>query len=215
MKKIFIISISLLFLFFSCTTKAPVEQNPVTPEEEVLEDEIIEDEIIEETVEDVYEYIDDDLVEDVDEIIITDEQAEYLRSIDEIAEEDVSFDEFAEDKAAILQIIEELSDIMQRYDFAKWKKYISKASLDYYSNTANLRKAQKKLPDKTISLKGPNDYFKHVFIPSRMLSKVDEIRYISKTDVKAVEVREDDQVVVYYYFVKENDKWMVRLPEIE
>lgn len=215
MKKIFIISTFITILFVSCATKEAIEpQEPeVSVTEELVEDEI-EEILEEEIISDDSSYIEEDLVEDVDELIMTDEQAEYLRSIDQIEdEEEVTFDEFAEDKATILQIIEELSDIMENYKFDNWKHYIEKASIDYYSNTTNLRKAQKKLPDKTINLKGLRDYFKHVFVPSRQLSKVDEIRYISKTNIKAVEVRNPEEpVIVYYYFVKENGEWKIRLP---
>ena len=112
------------------------------------------------------------------------------------------------------RIISELSKVMDKQDFEAWKTYIDPASLDYYSNPANLRKAQKKLPDKTKQIKGMRDYFRYVFIPSRKISKVDEIRYLSKTNIKAVEVREDETLVVYYYFKKVNGKWKVSLPEL-
>ena len=130
-------------------------------------------------------------------------------------EEEITYDEFAKDKAEILEIIAELSGVMSNFEFENWKTYIAPESLTYYSNPVNLRKAQKKLPDKMIQLKGLRDYFKYVFIPSRKVSKVEESRYISKRYIKAVEVREEDNTtVVYYYFVKQNGKWFVKLPEI-
>ena len=60
----------------------------------------------------------------------------------------------------------------------------------------------------------PFEKTEHVFIPSRKISKVDEIRYISKTNVKAVEVREDKSILVYYYFQKIDGKWLVNLPKL-
>jgi len=219
----FIFSIFALCLF-SCkstdqekpaeveTDENEVVEVVVEPEIEVIEEEpeIIEEEPVQE--EEVWE---DDEVLDVDEVIEADD--EYLRSINEIdsEEESVSLDEFNEDKAAILAIIDDLSHVMSNFEFEKWKSYLSADSLEYYSNPANLRKAQKKLPDKQIQLKGIRDYFKYVFIPSRKVSKVEEIRYISKNYIKAVEVREEDNTtVVYYYFVKENGEWKVKLPEV-
>ena len=68
--------------------------------------------------------------------------------------------------------------------------------------------------NKTIQLNGIGDYFKHVFIPSRKRSNVDEIRYISKTNIKAVEVKDDGSTVVYYQFVKVNGKWLVHIPTL-
>ena len=138
-----------------------------------------------------------------------------MRSINNLqAEEVVTKSEFEEDKAAILAIIENLAEIMEEEDFNAWMNYISKDSKTYYSNPKNIRKAQKKLPDKTLQLYGIKDYFKHVFIPARKNRRVDEIRYISKSYVKAVQVKDDSSIVVYYYFVKENGKWIVHIPEL-
>ncbi|MCQ2586349.1 MAG: hypothetical protein MJ185_12230 [Treponema sp.] len=217
----FIFSIFVLCLFSCKSTdqEATVIENQITEpgEDEVIEV-IVEPEV--EIIEDEPEVpepevFEDDEVMDVDEVVEVDD--EYLRSINEIDsdEESVTLAEFNDDKAAILSIIDELSDVMTNFEFDKWKTFISPTSIEYYSNPANLRKAQKKLPDKQIQLKGLRDYFKYVFIPSRKVSKVEEIRYISKSYIKAVEVREEeDTTVVYYYFVKENGSWKVKLPEV-
>ena len=103
---------------------------------------------------------------------------------------------------------------MVREDAKEWMKYIDPASIKYYSTPANIRKAQKKLPDKTIVLNGIGDYFKYVFIPSRKRSEVKEIRYISKTNIKAVNVKDDGSVIVYYQFVKVDNKWLVHIPTL-
>ncbi len=205
MNKIFIISIFFALIFSSCATKNTTLEKIEDTEPTVTTDDVITDE-------DTPDY-NEEPVEDVEEYI-SEEQAEYLRSIDAIEDaEIVSFDEFADDKAAILKIIEEMSQVMQKFDFEKWKTYIEPASIEYFSNPANLRKTQKKLPDKTLHIKGLRDYFKYVFIPARQISSVDEIRYISKTNVKAVQVRkEEGKIIVYYYFVKINGKWYVQLP---
>lgn len=205
MNKIFIISIFFALIFSSCATKNTTLEKIEDTEPTVTTDDVITDE-------DTPDY-NEEPVEDVEEYI-SEEQAEYLRSIDAIEDaEIVSFDEFADDKAAILKIIEEMSQVMQKFDFEKWKTYIEPASIEYFSNPANLRKTQKKLPDKTLHIKGLRDYFKYVFIPARQISTVDEIRYISKTNVKAVQVRkEEGKIIVYYYFVKINGKWYVQLP---
>ena len=151
----------------------------------------------------------------IDEVVVDESEEEYLRSINNLqAEEVVTKSEFEEDKAAILAIIENLAEIMEEEDFNAWMNYISKDSKTYYSNPKNIRNAQKKLPDKTLQLYGIKDYFKHVFIPARKNRRVDEIRYISKSYVKAVQVKDDSSIVVYYYFVKENGKWIVHIPEL-
>lgn len=141
---------------------------------------------------------------------------EYLRSINNLSEsETVSVKEFTDDKATILKIISELSEIMQTRNYTKWLDYIDSESQIYYSNPINLRKAQKKLPIKNLQLNNLKDYFNYVFIPSRKVSNVDEIRYISKTNIKAVHVKPDFSTVVYYYFVKKDGKWLVHLPPLQ
>lgn len=202
-RNILIISI-LAFLFASCTT---TKQNAIQEKSDYIEEDPVE--IVSDDIEEVFD-VEDEVLD------ISNEDEEYLRSINDIetSDEIVSVQEFNDDKAEILSIINELSDVMKNFEFENWKTYMSPASLEYYTNPVNLRKAQKKLPDKTIQLKGLKDYFKYVFIPSRKVSKVEEIRYISKNYTKAVEVREDGTTVVYYYFVKENGKWKVKLPDI-
>ncbi len=219
--KLFFVFSAVSLLLISCgTTKQESPEEVIVPgttePEEVIEE--IQEEIVIEEPETEPEVLDDEEVEIIDEVVEVDSnENEYLRSIVDMETEDetVSIDEFNEDKAAILRIIGELEKIMSNFEFENWKDYIDPDSIEYYSNPANLRKAQKKLPDKMIQLKGLRDYFKHVFIPSRRQSQVEEIRYLSKTYIKAVEVREDEgTTVVYYYFVKKGDKWLVKLPEI-
>lgn len=192
---------SLLFLFciflFSCGSTPKVIEDPVDVVENDVTTDLHEDVII------------------IDEIVQDSDDEEYLRSVNTLETSDVvTKSEFEEDKAAILAIIEELADVMEEEDFNSWLDYISKDSISYYSSPKNIRKAQKKLPDKTLQLYGIKDYFKHVFIPARKNRRVDEIRYISKSYVKAVHVKNDKSIVVYYYFVKENGNWLVHIPEL-
>lgn len=169
------------------------------------------------TVESIDEptFIDDDVV-DVDEVVLVnnDDDDEYIRSTIDLVEETVSKEEFSEDKAQILKIIDKLKDVMVKEDVKTWMTYIDPASIRYYSSPANIRKAQKKLPDRTIVLNGIGDYFKYVFIPSRKRSEVKEIRYISKNNIKAVDVKSDGSTIVYYQFVKIDNKWLVHIPTL-
>ncbi len=215
----------LMNKFFPKNVETVVEPEP---EEEIIE-EIIPEPVVEETVPEEPEIIEPEIpelvIENLEEAqppveIVEAEpeepdvdEEEYLRSIDNLeGTESVSKFEFTEDKNAILKIISELSEVMETKDVNRWLKYIEPASIEYYSNPVNLRKAQKKLPNRTIMLYNIEDYFKYVFIPSRQRSQVDEIRYISKTSIKAVQVKEDKSIVVYYYFTKLGNKWFVHLP---
>lgn len=203
-KFLFLLILPISFLLFSCGSTPKVEEKEIQAPEEV---------IVQEEPEEIIDNSDDVIL--IDEVVVDETEEEYLRSINNLqAEEVVTKSEFEEDKAAILAIIEDLAEIMEEEDFNAWMNYISKDSKTYYSNPKNIRKAQKKLPDKTLQLYGIKDYFKHVFIPARKNRRVDEIRYISKSYVKAVQVKDDSSIVVYYYFVKENGKWIVHIPEL-
>lgn len=202
---LFFITLPICFFITSCGSTPKVEDNKTNTHAKEL--------VKEEPFEDVIENSDEVIL--IDEILIDETEEEYLRSINNLQEEEiVSKSEFEEDKAAILAIIEDLAQIMEEEDYNAWINYISKDSKAFYSNPKNIRKAQKKLPDKTLQLYGIKDYFKHVFIPARKNRRVDEIRYISKSYVKAVQVKDDLSIVVYYYFVKENGKWIVHIPEL-
>ena len=202
MKKIFITTISLVFLFLliSCGSTPKVEE-PVSTNDEVT----------------VTDYSDDDEVLDVDDVVSAadEDDEEYIRSTNNLSStEVVTKAEFTDDKAEILRIIDELQEVMEKEDVNAWLKYIAPDSIKYYSNPVNIRKAQKKLPNKLLTLNGIGDYFKYVFIPSRKRSQVKEIRYISKTNIKAVDVKNDGTLIVYYQFVKVNNKWLVHIPTL-
>ena len=198
MKKIYVLFTIVLGVCFISCGSAPKEEE-VTPEAPVVEETVSE--VIEEP-EEVEENFEDD-------------EVEYIRSTKDLSEEElVTKDEFAEDKAEILRIIKELQKVMEKEDVEDWLKYVDTASKNFYSNPANIRKVNKKLPNKAIVLNGLGDYFKYVFIPSRKNREITEIRYISKTNTKAVQVNEDGSITRYYQFIKVNGKWYVQLDRV-
>lgn len=209
---IYLTFICILGLIFISCGSVPKNETTIEDEDAV--------EVVEETVVEEPQNFDDEVV-DVDEEVIDVkseaelEDEEYIRSTNNLSsEETVTKEEFADDKAEILRIISELQEIMDEEDTEAWLTYIAPESIKYYSTPANIRKAQKKLPNKAIILNGIGDYFKYVFIPSRKRSKVEEIRYISKTNIKAVDVKDDGSIIVYYQFVKINNKWLVHIPKL-
>ena len=210
------IAVILSIFFSSCATPPEEEiEEPETPEVIIEEEEepFPPEETPEEIPEPVEEYNDEDIVEILnEEEDLSDD--EYMRSIAGLEEPlAISKKEFSDDKHEILETISELAIIMETKDTLAWLDYIEEPSKEYYKNPVNLRKAQRKLPNKLIELKTIEDYFKNVFIPSRKNRHIDEIRYVSKTQVNAVQVREDTDVI-YYQFKKENGKWKVYLPPV-
>ena len=213
MKKIYVLfSLVLGVCLISCGSQPKAEdvqpKAPVVEETQTVEEvQPVEEDVIE--VEDDVELINE-------EVSITEEDdEEYLRSTEALsAEEFVTKDEFAEDKAEILRIIKELQKVMEKEDVEAWLKYVDKDSKTFYSNPVNIRKVNKKLPNKSIVLNGIGDYFKYVFIPSRKNREITEIRYISKTNTKAVQVHDDGSITRYYQFIKVNGKWYVQLDRV-
>lgn len=141
----------------------------------------------------------------------TAEDLEYERSV---GDADISRDTFEDDKAAILRIIRELSRVMKTFDYKAWVTYLDQESIDYWSRPTNLRKAQARLPIKGLQLKTLGDYFKYVFVPARMGREVTEIRYISPSYIKAVQVTDEDKDIVYYYFNKIDGAWKINIPPL-
>ena len=213
MKKINILFTILLGVCFISCGSAPKEEE-AAPEAPIVEDVVIEETI--ESVEDEVIDLEDDVELINEEVALVDEEEEeYLRSTKDLSEEElVTKDEFTEDKAEILRIIKELQKVMEKEDVEDWLKYVDKDSKNFYSNPANIRKVNKKLPNKAIVLNGIGDYFKYVFIPSRKNREITEIRYISKTNTKAVQVNEDGSITRYYQFIKVNGKWYVQLDRV-
>lgn len=186
------------FTFYSCASNQ-TEEKPSKPAVKVQTTEV-ED------------------VEDSDDVVLLDDDEddeEYLRSTNGLSsEETVTKKEFEEDKAEILRIIAELEKIMAKADYDAWQLYIAPESINYYSSAANIRKVQKRLPDKTVQLHGLKDYFKKVYIPTRQKTSVEEIRYISKNNIRGGYYK-GDTFVITYYFVKIDGKWFVHIPPVD
>ena len=144
---------------------------------------------------------------------VEEDDAEYQRSTNQM-EGNVTKEVFSEDKKEILQKIAELDAIMKNYDYNSWVTYIDDESISYWQDRRNLKKVSTRLPVKGLTLNSLEDYFKFVFIQSRVGRQIDEIRYISDTNVKAVQVREQ-QDIVYYYFHKVGGDWKLHLPPLE
>ena len=126
---------------------------------------------------------------------------------------------FNKDKEAVLALINELNSVMKEQNFGAWLGYLDEESKTYWSNKSNLKKAQKRLPVKGLTLGSLEDYFKYIFIPSRQGNEMDEIRYETESSVKAVQIRTDekgryDGDTVYYYLRKVGDGWKLHLPQL-
>ena len=135
---------------------------------------------------------------------------EYERSVSKIRG-NITKETFEEDKKEILQIIDQLKKIMVSSDYVAWLKYVDEESKVYWSNRENLKKVA--ALKKGLQLNYLKDYFLKIFVPARKGRRVDEIRYETDTQVKAVQVNEGNDTI-YYDFKKVNGQWKVHLPPI-
>ncbi|MBO5235653.1 MAG: hypothetical protein J6B32_00875 [Spirochaetaceae bacterium] len=195
-KFIFWISILLILsLFIGCTSKP--EESEVPPEVRVP---------VESVVEQVVPQLEPEPKLEPEPV----QDAEYLRSIAAISgTEVVTVDTFNQDKKAILEMIDEIEVVMTTGNYQKWLNYVEPNSIKYWQNRANLKSIEERLPVK-VKISSMQDYFKYIFIPARTGRTVDEIRYVSSTVAKAVQVQGDTDII-YYTFEKINDKWMLKL----
>lgn len=142
---------------------------------------------------------------------VSEEDKEYARSVGELVGTTVSKDSFQEDKKGIMETISELDEIIKNKDYNGWLKYISPKSKEYWSNPKNLANVANRLPVKGIKIRSMKDYFLYVFIPARTNSKVEEIRYISTTLIKAVEPKEKEDIIYYIFEKSLSGDWQLRL----
>ena len=232
MKKIFYALIFTIFsaiVFFSCTTTEKVIQEPIE-DKPIVEEIPAKEEIIQEVeIETEPEIEGDQLKEDSEvtlsfggeeEILLepevetlTEVDLEYSRSIAG-STENISFDDFKSDKEEILAIIEELEKNKKTGDVDDWIKRLSRESLTYWSDKENLKIVSLLIPNNTKVLDSIDEYFKKVYLASREGREVSEIRYNSQTEVKAVEVQKNNDIVIYD-FIKENDEWYLSIPKLK
>ncbi|MBR4374037.1 MAG: hypothetical protein IKP49_06735 [Treponema sp.] len=117
------------------------------------------------------------------------------------------------DKNEINQLISEIDVIMKEKRFDDWLNYIDKKSKAYWSKRSNLKNAQERMPVEGIELNSLEDFFNHVFIPARENCEIHEVRYISGTQVKCIEIRNNKDVIIYY-LNKTNGKWLISIPPL-
>lgn len=192
-------------IFLSCAS-TKVAESPVVEEPPVVDEAPVVEDIPAPVQEEIAPLTQEPVVEAVEE------DDEYSRSVGEIS---VSRDTFIDDKEKVLRIIKQLDGIMKDMNYKAWLTYVDDESVQYWSKPANLKTAQKRLPVKGLKLRDLQDYFKFVFVPARAGRTVTEIRYISDTYIKAIQVQDGQADIVYYYFNKIDGHWMVHIPPIE
>lgn len=235
MKKRIFFLIFIVVLLFSCGTDQPVqieEQEPVqvSPVAEPTPEPVVEQKTAPEPVpvqepvivqepepepEPIPEpepvvFVDEPEVVIIEEV--SEEIQEYSRSISTLEDgSSITEDTFLKDKQEILEIISKLETIMKGKKYNDWLSYLTPDSKTFWSNKKNLSELSQKLFSKyNFELKNLREYFEYFFIPARKGRVVDEIRYVTPIEIKAVQYK-DKEDIIYYYFEKIDGKWLIRL----
>ncbi len=228
-KRTFILFIIISVLFFSCATDEPVqnevqEPEPIVPVIEPVVESIMEPVPLPEIEpEPEPEPIPEPIIEPEPVIFfdepepliieeVSEEVQEYSRSISTLEDgSSITEDTFLKDKQEILEIITKLDTIMKGKRYNDWLIYLTPDSKAFWSNKKNLSELSQKLFSKyNFELKNLREYFEYFFIPARKGRVVDEIRYVTPKEIKAVQYK-DSEDIIYYFFEKIDNKWLIRL----
>lgn len=96
-------------------------------------------------------------------------------------------------------LIEELNTIIANRDYQQWTHYLTPRYLATYSSPRRLAELsnQPLLKKYNLHLKTLKDYFLDVVVPSRANAHLDDVDFVSKTQVKAITVIDGQRYILY------------------
>jgi len=118
-------------------------------------------------------------------------------------------------KEDIQRFIGELNQIIRRRNYNAWKETLSPKYFAEISSKEYLQQISEYqiIKQQNIVLKDAEDYFRHVFIPSRANSRVDDIEFIDRNRVKVITINTnragEEQRLILFSLEKSGDKWRI------
>jgi hypothetical protein len=106
--------------------------------------------------------------------------------------------------------IEELNAVIGARNFERWKTYLTDAYLEEYSDPQRLAEISEMpiLARNDITLTSLRDYFQRVVVPSRQDARLDDLRFLSETEVYAI-MNINGNSVILYRLRKVDGRWKV------
>lgn len=97
------------------------------------------------------------------------------------------------------RLIEELNRIIAARDYQAWTKYLTAKYEATYSDPKKLAAIsdQPMLKRYNLHLKTLKDYFLDVVVPSRANARLDDLDFVSKTQVKAITIIDGERYILY------------------
>ena len=127
----------------------------------------------------------------------------------------INYEYYLATREDVRRFIDDLNDIIKNQDYNTWKAILSPEYYAEISSTEHLDELSELPAMKTrnITLKTLEDYFSHVFIPSRANSRVDDIEFIGLYRVKAFTIHTnkagEEQRLLLYNLEKNGDMWRI------
>ena len=172
----------------------PVETEPMPTEEPV---EVVEDSVAEE-----------DNDKDIEEEIIetNDSQQEVPEESVYIPTEEVFVTTFSQ----VEEIIQELNQIIRRRDFETWTQYLTDEYREYLSRESVLQEINQRpvIQNRGLKVESLQDYFLHVVVPSRANLRLDDLYFVTDTQVQAI-MNIGDVRVTLYQLILQNGNWKI------
>jgi hypothetical protein len=106
----------------------------------------------------------------------------------------------------IAAYVEQLNAIIRAKDFTAWKARLTDEYVRHFSDPEVLSGPSKTLGRKLADLR---DYFLYVVYPSRQYDRVDDIEFISETEVTAYTVNPKGERLVLYSLEKIDGVWKI------
>jgi len=196
--KIYLLNIQILIMTISCvSTSEPVE--------------IPTNKVQEETIPEAKNNPVNEVI--IGEIMLS--PGEVVVITEDFNPASISYDYYLSVREDVKRFIDELNDIIKKQDYNTWKEFLSPEYFEEISSTEHLHDISELPAMKTrnITLKTLQDYFTHVFIPSRENSRVDDIEFVGLYRVKAFTIQTnkagDEQRLLLYNLEKNGDMWKI------
>jgi hypothetical protein len=123
---------------------------------------------------------------------------------------EVSEEVYNQTFSEVEQTIQELNRIIRDKDFDEWRSYLTDAYEDEYSDPERLREISDMpiLQRNEIVLESLQDYFRWVVVPSRANARLDDLRFVTKSEVEAI-MSVNGQRVILYHLKKVDGSWKI------
>lgn len=136
---------------------------------------------------------------------VTNEDNEIVAEFGDIT---ITKKDYDKTKSEIERVVDALNKVTASKDYTRWRTFLSREYIEYYSSPDVLKNVSDSLPIKTIKLHSLFDYFKYVFVPSRQKVRVDAIKFLTPTRVN-VEMNTPSGKLLVYILEKSSGGWFL------